>query len=192
MSRLLYSSLDVNTVVPTNNRREIRRRKQGLIAIGKPTKVTNSIRSLRFEHGEMTQADLAKRLGVTRQTINAIERGRYSPSLEMAFQMAGVFNVPLDDVFQYPLQSSNEGGESMGSSGDDQKRGRSATGRLVDEIRKLRDRPDAQGVINEIDKLGDRPDAQRVVDEIEKLRGRPDTKRLVEELDKLKDKRRND
>ena len=56
----------------------------------KPTKVTNSIRSLRFEHDEMTQADLAKRVGVTRQTIIAIERGRYSPSLEMAFQIAGV------------------------------------------------------------------------------------------------------
>ena len=68
----------------------------------KPTRVTNAIRSLRFANGEMTQADLADRIGVTRQTIIAIEQGRYSPSLEMAFQIARVFNVPLDDVFQYP------------------------------------------------------------------------------------------
>jgi putative transcriptional regulator len=68
----------------------------------KSTLVTNSIRQLRFEHGEMTQADLAKRIGVTRQTIIAIEQGKYSPSLEMAFQIAHVFGVPLDDVFQYP------------------------------------------------------------------------------------------
>lgn len=68
----------------------------------RPTKVTNTIRSLRFAHGEMTQADLADRVGVTRQTIIAIEQGRYSPSLEMAFQIARVFNVPLNDVFQYP------------------------------------------------------------------------------------------
>ncbi|GIG55625.1 helix-turn-helix transcriptional regulator [Demequina activiva] len=66
------------------------------------TKVTNSIRALRFAHGEMTQADLAERIGVTRQTVIAIEQGRYSPSLEMAFQIARAFAVPLDDVFQYP------------------------------------------------------------------------------------------
>ncbi|MFF5210092.1 helix-turn-helix transcriptional regulator [Streptosporangium sp. NPDC000396] len=70
--------------------------------MAKPTKVTNSIRSLRFAHGEMTQADLAERIGVTRQTLIAIEQGRYSPSLEMAFRIARVFKVPLDDVFQYP------------------------------------------------------------------------------------------
>ena len=68
----------------------------------RPTRVTNSIRSLRFANGEMTQAELAERIGVTRQTVIAIEQGRYSPSLEMAFQIAGVFGVPLDDVFQYP------------------------------------------------------------------------------------------
>jgi putative transcriptional regulator len=68
----------------------------------KPTRVTNSIRALRFAHGEMTQAELAKRVDVTRQTIIAIEQGRYSPSLEIAFQIARVFGVPLDDVFQYP------------------------------------------------------------------------------------------
>ena len=67
----------------------------------KPTLVTNSIRSLRFANSEMTQADLADRVGVTRQTIIAIEQGRYSPSLETAFQIARVFRVPLDAVFQY-------------------------------------------------------------------------------------------
>lgn len=69
-----------------------------------PTKVINSIRALRFAHGEMTQAELAERIGVTRQTIIAIEQGRYSPSLEMAFQIAHVFGVRIDDVFQYPQQ----------------------------------------------------------------------------------------
>jgi putative transcriptional regulator len=67
----------------------------------KPTKVTNGIRALRFAAGEMTQADLAERIGVTRQTVIAIEQGRYSPSLEMAFQIARVFEVPLDEVFSY-------------------------------------------------------------------------------------------
>ena len=70
--------------------------------MGKPTRVTNDIRRLRFAHGEMTQAELADRIGVTRQTIIAIEQGRYSPSLEMAFKVARAFNVPLDEVFQYP------------------------------------------------------------------------------------------
>lgn len=68
----------------------------------KPTKVMNSIRALRFEHGEMTQAQLADRVGVTRQTINAIEQGKYSPSLEVAFKIAKVFGRPVDDVFEYP------------------------------------------------------------------------------------------
>jgi len=68
----------------------------------KPTSVTNSIRALRFAHGEMTQAELADTVGVTRQTIIAIEQGKYSPSLEMAFQIARAFNVRLDEVFQYP------------------------------------------------------------------------------------------
>ncbi|MEV7549773.1 helix-turn-helix transcriptional regulator [Amycolatopsis sp. NPDC089917] len=72
----------------------------------KPTKVTNSIRALRFAEGEMTQAELADRVGVTRQTVIAIEQGRYSPSLEMAFQIARVFGVGLDDVFQYPDQET--------------------------------------------------------------------------------------
>jgi putative transcriptional regulator len=68
----------------------------------KPTLVTNSIRALRFAHGEMTQADLADRVGLTRQTIIAIEQGKYSPTLEIAFQIARVFRVPFDQAFQYP------------------------------------------------------------------------------------------
>ncbi|MEV7725305.1 helix-turn-helix transcriptional regulator [Streptomyces sp. NPDC087917] len=59
------------------------------------------MRARRFAHGEMTQAELARRVGVSRQTVIAIEQGRYSPSLEMAFQIAGVFSVPIDSVFQY-------------------------------------------------------------------------------------------
>ncbi|MBA3236517.1 MAG: helix-turn-helix transcriptional regulator [Chloroflexi bacterium] len=70
--------------------------------MGKPTRVTNDIRRLRFANGEMTQAELADRVGVTRQTIIAIEQGRYSPSLEMAFQIALAFKAPLDDVFHFP------------------------------------------------------------------------------------------
>jgi len=68
----------------------------------KPTRITNTIRALRFAHGEMTQAELARRIGVTRQTVIAIEQGRYSPSLEAAFQIARVFGVSVEDVFHYP------------------------------------------------------------------------------------------
>lgn len=67
----------------------------------KPTRVTNRIRALRSDTDGMTQADLARRLGVTRQTVIAIELGHYSPSLEMAFQIARIFHLPLDAVFQY-------------------------------------------------------------------------------------------
>jgi putative transcriptional regulator len=67
----------------------------------KPTKVTNTIRTLR-EGAGMTQAELARRIGVTRQTVIAIEQEKYSPSLELAFQIARVFAVGLDAVFQYP------------------------------------------------------------------------------------------
>jgi putative transcriptional regulator len=63
--------------------------------------IVNQIRRLRFEHGEMTQADLADRIGMTRQTIVAIEAGKYSPSLEAAFRIARVFGVPLEAVFQW-------------------------------------------------------------------------------------------
>jgi putative transcriptional regulator len=68
------------------------------------TAVQNRIRRLRFDHGEMTQQALADRIGVTRQTVNAIELGKYSPSLEVAFRIARVFGVPLDEVFQFQEQ----------------------------------------------------------------------------------------
>ncbi len=67
----------------------------------KPTKVTNSIRAVREAAG-LTQAELANRIGVTRQTLIAIEQGRYSPTLELAFQIARAFGVGLDDLFAYP------------------------------------------------------------------------------------------
>jgi len=67
-----------------------------------PTKITNSIRELRFKAGEMTQQELANTVGVTRQTILAIEAGRYSPSLEVAFKIARAFKASVDDVFSYP------------------------------------------------------------------------------------------
>ncbi len=73
----------------------------------KPTRITNAIRALRFAHGEMTQAELAERIGVTRQTVIAIEQGRYSPSLEVAFQIAHAFGVPLDEVFSYPTEDGD-------------------------------------------------------------------------------------
>jgi putative transcriptional regulator len=65
------------------------------------TTISNQIRRLRFEAGEMTQQALAEQVGVTRQTIIAIEGGRYSPSLEVAFRIAAVFGVGLNDVFSY-------------------------------------------------------------------------------------------
>jgi putative transcriptional regulator len=63
--------------------------------------ISNEIRRLRFENGEMTQQDLALKIGVTRQTINAIEQGKYAPSLEAAFRIAAVFRLPLESVFHY-------------------------------------------------------------------------------------------
>ena len=61
--------------------------------------IQNNIRRLRFDHDEMTQQQLADKVGVTRQTIVAIEKGNYSPSLELAFRIALAFNVPLHEVF---------------------------------------------------------------------------------------------
>ena len=63
--------------------------------------VQNRIRRLRFEHGEMTQQALAETAGVTRQTIIAIEQGKYAPSLALAFRIARAFDSPLEEVFQY-------------------------------------------------------------------------------------------
>ena len=64
--------------------------------------IGNQIRRLRFDHGEMTQQQLADKAGVTRQTILAIEAGKYAPSLPLAFRIARVFNTSVEDVFQYP------------------------------------------------------------------------------------------
>jgi len=63
--------------------------------------IQNNIRRLRFDRKEMTQQELADKIAVTRQTVNAIELNKYSPSLEVAFRIAEVFGVPLDQVFQY-------------------------------------------------------------------------------------------
>ena len=63
--------------------------------------LSNRIRELRFHHGEMSQAELGAQIGLTRQTVAAIEAGKYSPSLEAAFRMAQVFGVPLEAVFQW-------------------------------------------------------------------------------------------
>ncbi len=69
------------------------------------TSIRNQIRTLRFHHGEMTQQQLADQVGVTRQTVNAIEGGKYSPSLEVAFRIADVFGKPLEEVFQFVAAS---------------------------------------------------------------------------------------
>lgn len=66
--------------------------------------IGNNIRTLRFVHDEMTQKELAERVGVTRQTIVAIEKAKYSPSLEVAFRIARVFKTPLEDVFSFDLE----------------------------------------------------------------------------------------
>ena len=63
--------------------------------------ITNQIRRLRFEHGEMTQQELAERVGVTRQTIIAIEGGKYTPSLALAFRLGHAFGVGIEDVFRW-------------------------------------------------------------------------------------------
>jgi len=68
--------------------------------MGEPL-IRNNIRKLRFNHDEMTQQQLAEKVGVTRQTIIAIENAKYSPSLELAFRIARVFSVPLDEVFTF-------------------------------------------------------------------------------------------
>jgi len=65
------------------------------------TQISNNIRRLRFDADEMTQKDLAEKVGVTRQTIVAIEKAKYSPSLELAFLIARVFKTPLEEVFTY-------------------------------------------------------------------------------------------
>jgi putative transcriptional regulator len=68
-------------------------------------KLTNQIRRHRFDHGEMTQQELAERVGVTRQTIIALEAGKYVPSLLLAFRLADAFGVSVENVFQYEKAS---------------------------------------------------------------------------------------
>ena len=67
--------------------------------------IHNEIRKLRFEHGEMTQQELAEKVKLSRQTINAIELGKYSPTLEAAFRIAAVFGKPLESVFRHTEES---------------------------------------------------------------------------------------
>jgi putative transcriptional regulator len=64
-------------------------------------RINNQIRRLRFDHGEMTQEELAQRAGCTRQTIIALEQGKYVPSIELAFKIARALDVSLEEVFQY-------------------------------------------------------------------------------------------
>ncbi len=66
--------------------------------------INNNIRKLRFNHDEMTQQQLADKVGVTRQTIVAMEKGKYSPSLDLAFRIAYAFNSPLEEVFFYEMK----------------------------------------------------------------------------------------
>lgn len=68
--------------------------------------ISNNIRKLRFNHDEMTQQQLADKTGVTRQTIVAIENGKYSPTLELAFRIALVFNAPLETVFTFNYEDN--------------------------------------------------------------------------------------
>ena len=70
-------------------------------------RINNNIRTLRFFRDEMTQQQLAEKVGVTRQTIIAIEKGNYSPSLELAFRIALVFEVPLEEVFSYDAEAKS-------------------------------------------------------------------------------------
>ena len=71
-------------------------------------KLTNNIRRLRFDAGEMTQKALADAVGVSRQTIVAIEAAKYAPSLELAFQIAAAFDIPIQDVFAYSLETKTD------------------------------------------------------------------------------------
>ena len=70
--------------------------------------VSNNIRKLRFNHDELTQQQLAEKVGVTRQTIVAIEKEKYSPSLELAFRISFVFKLPLEEVFSFKSEKNNE------------------------------------------------------------------------------------
>ncbi|AOE49009.1 helix-turn-helix transcriptional regulator [Kangiella sediminilitoris] len=67
----------------------------------RPALLNNNIKTLRFLHGEMTQQQLAERLELTRQTVAAIEKGKYSPSLEVAFRISRIFDKPIEEIFQF-------------------------------------------------------------------------------------------
>ena len=71
-------------------------------------RIRNSVRKLRFLGSEMTQQELAEKIGVTRQTVIAIEQDKYSPSLDVAFRIARVFGVPLEEVFQYETYAESQ------------------------------------------------------------------------------------
>lgn len=71
-------------------------------------RIRNNVRKLRFLGSEMTQQDLAEKIGVTRQTVIAIEQDKYSPSLDVAFRIARVFGVPLEEVFQYETDAESQ------------------------------------------------------------------------------------
>lgn len=71
--------------------------------------ISNKVRRLRFDHAEMTQQELADKVGVTRQTIIAIEAGKYAPSLPLAFRLARAFGATVEDVFQYPADGDSSG-----------------------------------------------------------------------------------
>lgn len=70
--------------------------------------IQNTVRRLRFDADEMTQQELADKVGVSRQTVVAIEKGKYSPSLELAFKIARVFNTPLEEVFSYEEEEESK------------------------------------------------------------------------------------
>lgn len=76
-------------------------KKKGLV-------IENNVRTLRFLHGEMTQSQLAKELNVSRQTVVAIEKGQYSPSLELAFKLSFVFEKPINEIFYVQTNKANE------------------------------------------------------------------------------------
>ena len=78
------------------------------------SEITNQIRRLRFENGEMTQQQLADKAGVTRQTIIAIEAGKYAPSLPLAFKIARTFGMPIEDIFQYEDKEPQSSATSPG------------------------------------------------------------------------------
>ena len=71
-------------------------------------RIRNSVRKLRFLGSEMTQQELAEKIGVTRQTVIAIEQDKYSPSLDVAFRIARIFGVPLEEVFQYETDAESQ------------------------------------------------------------------------------------